>query len=225
MPSRHDPRLAENLRRWTESGQPRRWVESRCGGWGQADWFVLLANLRHSEFWPMDPREIARLLGRFHREKRERDNVRRWVASGRPRQWVEARGGLWGRRDWLDLLEELRTSAFWPVQPDAAREALEWLRAEWQNLHLWEQSGRPRRWVEARGGVWSHKDWLALLDELRDSEFWPVDPAAVGRVLEAVKGEFTRSAPAAVAAAVFPCPALPQGGGEGGRGPGPGLAA
>ena len=33
-----DSRLADNLRRWIASDQPRRWVESKCGGWASADW-------------------------------------------------------------------------------------------------------------------------------------------------------------------------------------------
>jgi hypothetical protein len=189
MPTRRDPRLAENLRRWTESGQPRRWVESKCGGWDRADWFVLLANLRHTEFWPMDLRDVAALLRQLGREKRERDNVRRWVASGRARGWVEARGGWWAREDWLSLLEELRRSEFWPLPAEAARRALEELRAERQNLRRWQGSGQARRWVASHGGTWDHDDWLSLLDELRRSEFWPLDFGAVGQALEAVKAE------------------------------------
>jgi hypothetical protein len=62
MPIKSDPRLGENLRRWIASGQPRRWVESRLGHWDHADWLVLLGNLRHTEFWPMDPEAIGAVL-------------------------------------------------------------------------------------------------------------------------------------------------------------------
>jgi hypothetical protein len=55
---------------------------------------------------------------------------------------------------------------------------------EAENLKRWRESGRARAWVEARGGRWDHAAWLALLDELRGSSFWPMDPDAVGLVLE-----------------------------------------
>ena len=53
----------------------------------------------------------------------------------------------------------------------------------WQ---LWQAAG-ARGWVEAHGGEWNHDDWLALLDDLRRSPFWPMDPEAVGLVLEEEK--------------------------------------
>jgi hypothetical protein len=193
MASRPDARLADNLRRWTASGQARVWVESRSGGWGEADWLVLLGNLRHTAFWPMDVRQVRAELERLAREKRERENLRRWAASGRARQWVERHRGRWGQADWLALLEELRASEFWPVRPAALREALDELRAEWGNVCRWAESGHPRRWIEAHRGRWGHGDWLALLAELRQSAFWPMDPDAVGEVLRAMQAEAGQS--------------------------------
>ena len=51
---------------------------------------------------------------------------------------------------------------------------------------------RQRAWVESHKGQWNHGDWLALLDELKRSHFWPVQPAAVGAVLEEIKQERLR---------------------------------
>src|SRR4051812_351447 len=55
---------------------------------------------------------------------------------------------------------------------------------EADNLRRWQASGDPRRWVEARQGRWVHADWMALLDTLRQSYYWPMHEAEIGRVLE-----------------------------------------
>lgn len=62
--------------------------------------------------------------------------------------------------------------------------------AEGENLRRWRQSGGPRSWVESRHGQWGHAEWLALLDELRRSPFWPMHPDEVGAVLEEHKREW-----------------------------------
>ncbi len=56
-----------------------------------------------------------------------------------------------------------------------------------ENLKRWRESGEPRKWVEARKGLWNHDDWVALLDALQKSEFWPMDAEAIGRTLEELK--------------------------------------
>ncbi len=177
--------FADNLHRWQQSGQPQAWVDARCGQWEPVDWFTLLGNLRHSEFWPLDPGEARALLERL---RRERANLHRLIQSDLLRNWVEAHHGSWNHADWLALLDSLRNAGFWPIAFDAVGERLEELRAEWQNLRRWEQSGWPLRWIEEHHGAWSHSDWLALLRALRESEFWPLDLAAVGDVLERLKG-------------------------------------
>jgi hypothetical protein len=60
---------------------------------------------------------------------------------------------------------------------------------EADNLRRWQESGQARAWVEAHQGRWDHDDWLALLEELRRSPFWPLQQDAVGRVLEELKLE------------------------------------
>jgi hypothetical protein len=179
-----DPRHADNLRRWLDSGQPRTWVDSRCGHWGHGDWLTLLGNLRHSEFWPLDPDGVGTLLERL---REERANLVRLIDSGLPRRWVRDRRGEWCHAEWLILLDSLREAGFWPIHPEALLRVMEGLRAEWQNLRRWEQSGEPRRWVEARGGQWDHDDWLALVRALQRSDLWPLDLEAVGEILERLK--------------------------------------
>jgi hypothetical protein len=182
-----DPLLAENLQRWQASGQPLRWVEAHSGTWDHRDWLVLLANLRHTEFWPMDPDAVGAVLESL---KQEKVNLRRWLASGEPRRWVEGQRGQWDHAAWLALLEKLEQSQFWPLRPDAVGRVLEDIRREWWNLRLWQDSGQARAWVEAHRGEWRHDDWLALLDTLRRSPYWPMDPAAVGEVLEQWKQRY-----------------------------------
>jgi hypothetical protein len=178
---------AVNLRRWTESGQPRRWVESRCGIWDHADWLTLLGNLRHTAFWPMDAEQIGAVLEGIKHERQTRDNLRRWDETGQARRWVEQRQGRWEHADWLALLEELRRSEFWPLTPEAVGGILEGLKCRWWNLRLWRESGQARAWVAAHHGDWAPADWLALADSLRRSVYWPLDLDAVAEVLDGLK--------------------------------------
>ncbi|MBI4606141.1 MAG: hypothetical protein HY721_29595 [Planctomycetes bacterium] len=60
------------------------------------------------------------------------------------------------------------------------------------NLERWKASGHPQRWVEAHDYHWNHADWLALLRDLERSDFWPMDPAEVGAVLEALKAQHAK---------------------------------
>ena len=78
-----------------------------------------------------------------------------------------------------------------PSAPAAAnRTAAPPLPPEEENLRRWRESGEARAWVAARQGRWDHQDWLALLESLRRSRFWPMRPDAVGRVLEDLKRDW-----------------------------------
>jgi hypothetical protein len=178
-----------NLRRWRDSGEVRIWIESQDGQWNHEDWLRLLEGLQGSSFWPLVPTAVGRELE--HARVRW-SNVRRWQESGRPHLWVESQRGQWNHEEWLALLETLRRSEFWPLDIEAVGLALEEARTQWHNLCRWEQSGQPRQWVEAHRGRWIHVDWLCLMEALQHSSFWPLDAAAVGRVLERVtKGYWT----------------------------------
>jgi hypothetical protein len=63
---------------------------------------------------------------------------------------------------------------------------------EAENVRRWRESGQARSWVESHQGRWDHQEWLALLDELRRSPFWPMHPDAVGTVLEEVRREWSQ---------------------------------
>jgi hypothetical protein len=62
--------------------------------------------------------------------------------------------------------------------------------SEAENLKHWRESGQARAWVEAHHGRWEHSDWLNLLEELRCSAFWPMQPDAIGMVLEELKQQW-----------------------------------
>ncbi len=70
--------------------------------------------------------------------------------------------------------------------------AVEPLSREAENLRRWRASGQARAWVAAHHGQWNHDDWLALLEELKRSPFWPMHPDAVGQVLEEIRRESLR---------------------------------
>jgi hypothetical protein len=176
-----------NLRRWERSGQAQAWVDARQGAWNHEDWLALLDRLRHSPFWPLDPAAVGEILAGIQEEWH---NLRRWQDSGQPARWVADRQGRWGDEDWRKLLEELQQSDFWPLAPESAERVLKQATAEWCNLRRWQDSGQPWRWVKDRQGQWGHDDWLALLDSLRHSQYWPLDERAVGELLERVKREY-----------------------------------
>lgn len=52
------------------------------------------------------------------------------------------------------------------------------------NLTRWQTSGWPKRWAEEHRYSWNHQDWLSLLEDLRKSPYWPMDPDKVGAVVE-----------------------------------------
>jgi hypothetical protein len=75
-----------------------------------------------------------------------------------------------------------------PTPPPApSRPAVPPVSAEEENLRRWRESGEARAWVEARQGRWNHQDWLALLESLRRSRFWPMSPDAIGLLLEEIQ--------------------------------------
>src|SRR5262249_43660291 len=153
-----DRKLAANLRRWQESGAPKAWCAAHQGRWSHAEWLKLLSGLWWSEYWPMDPAAVRGIL----EELAKPWNLQRWRQSGQPWQWIASNRGIWNHDDWLTLLDELRGSEFWPLDPAAVGAVLEELRPRWRNLERWKQSGQPLRWVESRHGRWDHADWLAL---------------------------------------------------------------
>lgn len=61
---------------------------------------------------------------------------------------------------------------------------------ERQNFERLRYSGLLESWVRANKGIWSHQDWLELLNLLKSSEFWPVEPNAVGAALEEIKKDY-----------------------------------
>ena len=127
----------------------------------------------------------------------EADNVRRFVASGQARAWVEAHKGRWCHNDWLALLSRLRYSEFWPLEPAALGRELERIGIEWRNLQRWQATGEPHRWVRQRRAHWDDSDWSQLVATLRRSRFWPLELADVGQLLDqllehgGVRGDMT----------------------------------
>lgn len=178
-----DQKLAANLRRWQASGQPEAWCAARGYPGTDQDWNELLVSLWWSDFWPMDISAVRALL----EEQAKPCNLRRWQESGKPLRWIENHAGVWDHAAWLDLLATLEQSEYWPLDPDAVGALLEELRPPWRNLQRWRQSGLPQRWVESLQGCWNHADWLALVEDLRQSEFWPLELAAVDAMLEEFK--------------------------------------
>ncbi|MFN8443137.1 MAG: CHAT domain-containing protein [Caldilineaceae bacterium] len=57
-------------------------------------------------------------------------------------------------------------------------------------LDRWRASDWPRSWVGAHRGQWNHADWEALLNDLRQSIYWPMESREVGLVLEELKREW-----------------------------------
>jgi nucleoid DNA-binding protein len=67
---------------------------------------------------------------------------------------------------------------------------------ETENLRRWKDSGQARAWVETHQGHWDHSQWIALLEELKSSPFWPLKQEEIGVALEEVKKEMRNEGPA-----------------------------
>lgn len=76
-----------------------------------------------------------------------------------------------------------------------------------QNLLRWERSESPRKWVNDHNGLWTHSDWLALLESLKRTDFWPMEPDTIGRALEAHKRAYQQNMPTAGSGSHLPPPA------------------
>jgi hypothetical protein len=86
------------------------------------------------------------------------------------------------------LGEAIRTTGFDGSHDEGVRRRSRWdKKSEHQNLRRWERSGFPQIWVEAHRHQWNHQDWTSLLRTLSRTEFWPMEPDAVGMVLEGLK--------------------------------------
>jgi hypothetical protein len=58
------------------------------------------------------------------------NNESRWKKSGEARRWVEEHDYSWNHQDWLLLLEDLRKSAFWPMDSNKVGMILENIKQE-----------------------------------------------------------------------------------------------
>jgi hypothetical protein len=58
------------------------------------------------------------------------------------------------------------------------------------NLKRWSESGHAEQWVDTHAGQWSYSDWVAYLDELKASPFWPMSPDDIGARLESVAKQY-----------------------------------
>jgi hypothetical protein len=141
-------------------------------------------------------RDVARGAARWDMNL-EAQNLRRWEGSGYAQIWVKDHNRQWNDADWRALLEMLKRTEYWPMEADAVGMILERLKIKYparrelkleaQNLLRWEESGSPRKWVEEHHHQWNDEDWQALLKALEDADFWPMEPDAVGMVLEGLK--------------------------------------
>jgi hypothetical protein len=60
------------------------------------------------------------------------------------------------------------------------------------SLSEWATSEGPKQWVQEHNYNWDHQDWILLLEELRQSKYWPLDTNMVGTILEEIKSDHKR---------------------------------
>ena len=184
-------RMAQNFQRWKESPQSRFWVISHKGRWNHLDWLTLVDELMQSEYWPLDLIAVGKELAAL---RQMYANVVRWRSSGQPQSWVQARHGHWDHDDWEELLESLKSSAFWPMDPDAVGWTLEEVKREWANLCRWQSSGQPHLWVASHNGLWTSDDWQLLVETLQRSDYWPIDLVGVANTVARIQAAQRRVA-------------------------------
>lgn len=64
--------------------------------------------------------------------------------------------------------------------------------ARLDNLKRWMESETPEQWVDAHNGRWAYSDWLALLDQLRQGEYWPMSEEDIGAHLQSLAADYRR---------------------------------
>jgi hypothetical protein len=63
-----------------------------------------------------------------------------------------------------------------------------------KNLRRWKDSGGPRYWVEKHHGSWKYADWLALIENLAASKYWPLNLDQIGATLENQRLRYRKAA-------------------------------
>jgi hypothetical protein len=63
-----------------------------------------------------------------------KENLSQWEKSGFPQKWVADHHGQWNHSDWLELLEKLKHTEYWPMESDAIGRVLEEQKSEWSDL-------------------------------------------------------------------------------------------
>ena len=63
-------------------------------------------------------------------ESRETENFVNWKSTDVARNWITGNNGTWSHQDWLQLLESLRRSEFWPMRESDIGELLDELRLD-----------------------------------------------------------------------------------------------
>ncbi|MFN4258518.1 MAG: hypothetical protein ACK4RK_04425 [Gemmataceae bacterium] len=169
------------LHQWRESGLAWQWVKDHQGQWNHDDWLSLLQSLTEAGFGSLPEYAVGQVLEEL---RQQWSNLRRWRDAGLPRWWVEEHAGAWTHDDWLALVQALRQSAFWPLPLEEVGQILQEYKQQYWNLRRWRDSNQPKLWVEEHHGCWNQDDWLRLLDNLQQSEYWPLDPAAVSQVMD-----------------------------------------
>lgn len=62
--------------------------------------------------------------------------------------------------------------------------------AKLDNLKRWMKSGEPGKWVETKGGQWTYTEWMALLDQLKASAYWPMNSDDAGAHLDSLARQY-----------------------------------
>lgn len=80
-----DVASVDPLRKWKESGEPLKWVEDHKGQWNHQDWLGLLAAMKNSQYWPMEPDSVGAVLEEIKREWwKQRQQARPAASSPSP---------------------------------------------------------------------------------------------------------------------------------------------
>lgn len=87
-------------------------------------------------------RQFVEALG--GQQSLETENFVRWKGTGGAMDWVASKGGAWNHQDWLQLLEGLRRSEFWPMREVDVGELLNELRNDLQSQRTPPQKEREQ---------------------------------------------------------------------------------
>ena len=102
--------------------------------------------------------------------EKKAENLKRWKASPNPRKWLETRLAGWNHEQWQRLLEQVKTSKFWPLDEAELGRSLEETRLELLAEREQQRKEKERHELEERDRLRKEKERKDKEEQERQAE-------------------------------------------------------